>query len=132
MGSSSGSSSRITTSSSRPGAVGADDEISTVSWDHSYGVSDGVLHVFVEDAVLASAVGDLHHDKVALSQCRVKVTLSVGVSVGVGHCDDIERCAARLQRTLSACAPPSAYATPGVPAERSLRQRKSGRPLSRV
>jgi hypothetical protein len=33
-------------------------------------VSDGVLHVFVEDAVLASAVGDLHHDKVAVSGAR--------------------------------------------------------------
>jgi len=43
-----------------------------------------VLHVFVEDAVLASAIGDLHHDKVALSDPHVKVTLSTGVSVGHG------------------------------------------------
>jgi hypothetical protein len=61
------------------GAVRADDEIPPVAGDDSYGVSDGVLHVFVGDAVLASAVGDLHHDKVALSGPRVKVTLSTGV-----------------------------------------------------
>ena len=42
------------------------------------------MHVFAEDAVLASAVGDLHHDKVALSSPRVKVALSTGVSIGVG------------------------------------------------
>jgi hypothetical protein len=39
---------------------------------------------FVEDAVLASAVGDLDHDKVALSRPGVEVTLSTGVSIGVG------------------------------------------------
>jgi hypothetical protein len=43
-------------------------------------VADCVLHVFVEDAVLASAIGDLHHDKVALSDPRVKVTLSASLS----------------------------------------------------
>jgi hypothetical protein len=47
---------------------------------------DGLLlRVIVEDAVLAGAVGDLHHDKVALSGPRVKVTLSTGVSIGVLH-----------------------------------------------
>jgi hypothetical protein len=61
------------------GAVRANDKIPPVAWDDSQGVSDGVLHVFVEDAVLASTVGDLHHDKVALSAPRVKVTLSTGV-----------------------------------------------------
>jgi hypothetical protein len=71
------------------GAVRADDEIPPVAGDDSYGVSDGVLHVFVADAVLASAVGDLHHDKVALSGPRVKVTLSTGVSVNVGLCDQL-------------------------------------------
>ena len=49
------------------GSVRANDEIPAVAWHDSYGVADGVLHVFVEDAVLASAIGDLHYDKVALS-----------------------------------------------------------------
>jgi hypothetical protein len=66
------------------GAVCANDEIPPLAWDDSYGVSDGVLHVFVEDAVLASAVGNLHHDKVALSDLRVKATLSTYGSNGVG------------------------------------------------
>lgn len=66
------------------GAVRTNDEIPPVAWDDSYGVSDGVLRVFVEDAVLASAVGDLHLDKVALSGPRVKVALSTCVSIGVG------------------------------------------------
>jgi hypothetical protein len=67
------------------GSVRTDDEIPAVAWDDSYGMSDGVLHVFVEDAVLASAAGDLHHDKVVLSDRRVKVTLSTGVSVSLGN-----------------------------------------------
>jgi hypothetical protein len=37
--------------------------------------------------VLASAVGDLHHDKVALSGLRVKVALSTRVSIDVRLCD---------------------------------------------
>jgi hypothetical protein len=71
-------------------AVRANDEIPPVAGDDSYGVSDGVPHVFVEDAVLASAVGDLHHDKVALSGPRVKVTLSTAGSVGI-PCETPER-----------------------------------------
>ena len=43
-----------------------------------------MLHVFVEDAVLASAIGNLHYDKVALSGPRLKVTFSTGVSIAVG------------------------------------------------
>lgn len=68
-----GSSSRITTSRSRP-ARSAPMTRSLPSRERL--VSDGVLHVFVEDAVLTSAVGDLDHDKVALSVRRVKVALS--------------------------------------------------------
>jgi hypothetical protein len=61
------------------GAVRANDEIPSVAWDDSYRVSDCVLHVFVEDAVPMSAVGDLHHDKVALSGPLVKAALSTCV-----------------------------------------------------
>jgi hypothetical protein len=57
------------------GSVRANNQIPSIAWDDSYGVADGMLHVFVEDAVLASAIGDLHHDKVALSGPRVKMTL---------------------------------------------------------
>lgn len=69
------------------GAVRANDEIPSVAWDDSYRMADCVLHVFIADAVLASATGDLHHDKVALSGPRVKVTLSAGVLVALvdGH-----------------------------------------------
>jgi hypothetical protein len=47
-------------------------------------MSDGVLHVFVVDAVLTRAVGDLHLDKVALSVACVKAALSTAVSINVG------------------------------------------------
>jgi hypothetical protein len=49
------------------GPVRADDEIPAVARDDANGMSDGVLHVFVADAVLSCAVRDLHLDKVALS-----------------------------------------------------------------
>ena len=58
------------------GPVRADDEIPPVSRDDSWGMSDGVLNVFVAGAVLVRAVGDLHLDKVALSNRCVKVALS--------------------------------------------------------
>ncbi len=44
-----------------------------------------MLHVCVENAVLASAIGDLHHDKVALSAPWVKVTLSAILSAYADH-----------------------------------------------
>jgi hypothetical protein len=46
-------------------------------------MADGVLHVFVVDAVLACAIGDLHLDKVAVSGRCVKATLSNAVSIRV-------------------------------------------------
>ena len=57
-------------------AVSADHEVSVDARDNSQGMAKCVLHVFVAYAVLARAVRDLHHDKVALSSPRVKVYLS--------------------------------------------------------
>jgi hypothetical protein len=66
------------------GPVCSDDEISAVAWDDSCGMANGVQHVFIADAVLSSAVRDLHLDKVALSASSVKVTLSTAVAMIVG------------------------------------------------
>jgi hypothetical protein len=65
--------------------VRADDEIPPVARNDSYGMSDGVLHVFVVDAVLARAIGDVHLDKVALSGRCVKTTLATAASIRVGR-----------------------------------------------
>jgi hypothetical protein len=66
------------------GRVCPDDEIPALAGDDSYGIANGVQHVFVADAVLACAVRDLHLDKVALSAESVKVALSTTVSISVG------------------------------------------------
>jgi hypothetical protein len=66
------------------GAIGSDDEISVGPWDHANWIANGVLDVFVEDAVLARAVRDVHSDKVALPGGSVKVTLSNQVDFGDG------------------------------------------------
>jgi hypothetical protein len=49
------------------GRVCADYEIPALAGEDSYGIANGVQHVFVADAVLVCAVRDLHLDKVALS-----------------------------------------------------------------
>lgn len=49
---------------------------SAFAGDHPQRIADGMLDVFVADAVLSRAVRDLHSDKVALSRRLVKATLS--------------------------------------------------------
>ncbi len=59
-----------------PSSIRADDEISPFAGNHPQRITDGMLDVFVADAVPSRAVRDLHSDKVALSQRIVKATLS--------------------------------------------------------
>jgi len=56
-------------------SIRSDDEISPLAGNHPQRIADGMLDVFVADAVLSRAVRDLHSDKVALSRRLVKVTL---------------------------------------------------------
>ncbi len=59
-----------------PSSIRTNDEISPFAGDHPQRIADGMLDVFVADAVLSRAVRDLHPDKVALSRRLVKATLS--------------------------------------------------------
>ncbi len=53
-------------------SIRTDDEISAFAGDHPQRIADGMLDVFVADAVRSRAVRDLHQDKVALSRRLVK------------------------------------------------------------